>query len=188
MSFRKRNVAINPGGSNIQSSGSPRSPTGNRVPIPRPGTSGNPISLLPPGLRPSPLDGRPTTSTGTSSLDERLAGHGGLALGTSLLLEENGTTDYASILLKNFAAEGLVQGHIVHIMGVGEQWARELPGCVGSEGGQQQDGGRPFKEPSSEKMKIAWSSTVYHCSWKVLSEHFHRNTLLYSTLYILPYI
>lgn len=151
MSFRKRNVAINPGGFNIQT---PGSPTANRGPIHRSGSSGHSVSL-PPGIRPSPVDGRPTTSTGTSSLDERLAGHGGLNLGTSLLLEENGTTDHAGILLKNYAAEGLVQGHIVHVMGVGEQWTRELPGCVGVEGGQ--DGGNPSKEKSSsEKMKIAW--------------------------------
>ncbi|EAQ87965.1 hypothetical protein CHGG_04584 [Chaetomium globosum CBS 148.51] len=50
---------------------------------------------LAPGIRPSPLDGRPTTSTGTSSLDQLLAGHGGLPLGTCLLVEEQGTTDFS---------------------------------------------------------------------------------------------
>lgn len=108
---------------------------------------------LPPGVRPSPLDGRLTTSTGTLSLDGLLAGHAGLTLGTSLLIEESGTTDYAGTLLRYFAAEGLVQGHTIHVVGVGEQWARELPGLIGT-AGSREEGKRKPKE--HDNLKIAW--------------------------------
>ena len=103
-----------------------------------------------PGVRPSTIDGRAVTSTGTSTLDTLLAGHGGLALGSSLLIEENGTTDYAGALLRFYAAEGLLQGHHVHVVGLPEQWGRELPGNVES---SEKKG---TSSESSEKMKIAW--------------------------------
>lgn len=99
MSFRKRAVVIGQSGSNS---------------TPFSSTAAN--KTLPAGLRPSPLDGRLTTSTGTHSLDSLLAGHAGLALGTSLLIEEHGTTDFAGYLARYFAAEGVVQGHQVHVL------------------------------------------------------------------------
>src|SRR5947209_16150679 len=110
MSFRKRNVAVS-------------SPKDQEV---RPGKAQEDASWT--GTRPSPLDGRLTTSTGTHSLDGLLAGHAGLALGTSLLVEEHGTTDFAGYLARYFAAEGVVQGHQVHVLGMHEGWGRELPG------------------------------------------------------------
>ncbi len=103
-----------------------------------------------PGTRPSPLDGRLTTSTGTPTLDNLLAGHAGLAGGNSLLIEETGTTDFAGSLLRYYAAEGVVQGHIVHVVGVGQQWGRTLPGLIGA--GEGEDKG----SKKGEKMKIAW--------------------------------
>lgn len=150
MSFRKRNLGL--------SSSSPRSPTSSSS---NDGVDKVEASAIPtkslahiPGVRPSPLDGRPTTSTGTPSLDAVLAGHSGLALGNSLLIEELGTTDYAGALLRFYAAEGLVQGHTVHVVGVGEQWGRELPGLVGpAEDHSKVDS--PGKE-KTERMKIAW--------------------------------
>ncbi|TFA97502.1 Elongator complex protein 4 [Trichoderma ghanense] len=105
-----------------------------------------------PGARPSPHDGRLTTSTGTSSLDQLLAGHAGLPLGTSLLLEESGTTDFGGILLRYFAAEGLVQGHSVHVLGFGDHWRRELPGLA-AEGRSKES---KSSGSSDGKMKIAW--------------------------------
>ncbi|KAL8694849.1 MAG: hypothetical protein Q9218_000609 [Villophora microphyllina] len=107
-----------------------------------------------PGVRPSPLDGRLTTSTGTSSLDD-LLGHSGFVLGNSILVEEDGTTEFGTTLLRYFAGEGVVQGHKVHIVGVGEPWGRELPGIAGPAGGNTS------KLESStgaekERMKIAW--------------------------------
>jgi len=106
-----------------------------------------------PGVRASPIDGRPTTSTGVPSLDGILAGHAGLALGTSLLIEESGTTDYSGALLRYYAAEGIVQGHHIHLLGMGEQWTRDLPGFVGS-ADVREAGARRVE--TQEKMKIAW--------------------------------
>jgi elongator complex protein 4 len=131
MSFRRRNIGL--------SSGSPRNLDASlKVP-----------AVLLPGVRPSPLDGRPTTSTGTSTLDGLLAGHAGLAIGTSLIVEESGTTDYAGALLRFYAAEGLVQGHHVHVVGLPEQWGRNLPGLTGS-------AQTVASSATQDKMKIAW--------------------------------
>ena len=120
---------------------------------PQPSSRDSPSKTIP-GVRPSPLDGRPTTSTGAQSFDELLGGHAGLALGNSLLIEEHGTTDFAGSLLRYYAAEGVVQGHKVHVVGMDEQWARELPGLIGSTG---DDGGKGLSPSADkEKMKIAW--------------------------------
>ena len=132
MSFRKRNVVV------ASPNNTSATPTAKSVEQP-----------LQPGIRPSPLDGRPTTSTGTRSLDTLLAGHAGLALGTSLLIEENGTTDFGGSLLRYYAAEGVLQGHHVHVLGVHDGWAKDLPGLATS--GDAKKVGR-----EEEKMKIAW--------------------------------
>lgn len=138
MSFRKRNVGL-------------AGPSSTPAPPKDP-----PITLASvPGMRPSPLDGRPTTSTGTQALDDLLAGYAGLALGNSLLIEESGTTDFAGALLRYYAAEGVVQGHRVYVVGVGEQWGRELPGLVGA-GGAVLKAGEAGAAVEKEKMKIAW--------------------------------
>jgi elongator complex protein 4 len=110
--------------------------------------------LLSPGVRPSPLDGKLTISTGIRSLDSIVAGgHGGLPLGTSLLIEETGTADFGGLLLRYFAAEGLVQGHDIHALGYSEAWKADLPALAD----------RPQLEaidtdltPGQEQMKIAW--------------------------------
>lgn len=147
MAFRKRNVALTrsdltSGSSNPSiPGGSPASP---KESIPQPV----------PGVRPSPIDGRPTTSTGTPSLDAILAGHAGLPLGNSLLVEESGTTDYAGALLRFYAAEGVVQGHCVHVVGMGEAWGRELPGL--SDRGEDGRRKKSLGDKESERMKIAW--------------------------------
>lgn len=109
-------------------------------------------NALPQGTRPSPHDGRTTTSTGTQSLDQLLAGHAGLPMGTSLLLEETGTTDFGGVLLRYYAAEGLVQGHHVHVLGYDDSWRRELPG-LGSAG---KDKTSKTESSADSKMKIAW--------------------------------
>jgi elongator complex protein 4 len=140
MAFRKRNVALS------------RAPADGDAPN-VPAALSKPVSIQPiPGVRPSPIDGRPTTSTGTPSLDSILAGHAGLPLGTSLVIEESGTTDYAGALLRFYAAEGVVQGHKVHVVGMGEVWGRELPGITEERG----DSGRREGKERAEKMKIAW--------------------------------
>jgi elongator complex protein 4 len=98
------------------------------------------------------LDGRLTTSTGTTSLDGILAGHSGLPLGSSLLVEEHGTTDFSGNLLRYYAAEGLVQGHQVHVLGYPEAWKHELPAV------SSKKDSTASKAPiqNDEKMKIAW--------------------------------
>ena len=140
MAFRKRNVGIS---RSIPGSGSASS------------SLITPSASPPlPSVRPSPIDGRPTTSTGTPSFDGILAGHAGLALGSSILIEESGTTDFAGALLRYYTAEGVVQGHKVHVIGVGEQWGRELPGLAGVLGGGTDNDGSG--EEKKERMKIAW--------------------------------
>lgn len=134
MSFRKRNAVISASASTQKAVHSRSQPH------------------AVPGLRPSPLDGRLTTSTGTASLDSILAGHAGLPLGTTLLVEEHGTTDFAGMLLKYYAAEGLVQGHQVHVLGYSDAWKYELPAVsTKSEGAATKSSSQ-----SDEKMKIAW--------------------------------
>ena len=128
MSFRKRSVGV--GGGDIVSK----------------------ERLIARGTRPSPLDGRLTTSTGTRSLDSLLAGHAGLALGNSLLIEESGTTDFSGTLLRYYASEGILQGHQIHVFGMNETWARDLPGLSGEEASAKTE----EKRSSDEKMKIAW--------------------------------
>jgi len=132
MSFRKRNVVI--------------AQPGNAAPV----SKEEKASVL--GVRPSPLDGRATISTGTRSLDNLLAGHAGLVLGTSLLIEESGTTDFGGALLRYYGAEGVVQGHHVHCLGVGESWSRELPGIAAVEKSPRTED----KKLAEDKMKIAW--------------------------------
>lgn len=133
MAFRKRNIALSRTGSETQPPTAPTSPNSIQAPH---------------GVRPSPIDGRPTTSTGIPSLDAILAGHAGLPLGNSLVIGESGTTDYAGALLRFYAAEGVVQGHRVHVVGMGEVWGRELPGLVVGKEDERKEKG--------EKMKIAW--------------------------------
>ncbi|KAG9929282.1 paxneb protein, partial [Aureobasidium melanogenum] len=140
MSFRKRNIGVQR--SPVASSSADVSVETNTAPAPTAS-----------GIRPSPLTGQPTTSTGAYSLDSLLGGHAGLALGSSLLVEESGTTDFAGALLRYYAAEGIIQSHTVHLVGAGEQWIKDLPGLVGdAEAAEAQ------KQAKSDekKMKIAW--------------------------------
>lgn len=133
MAFRKRNVTVGRSSSNA-------SPATHQLP-----------ESAAPGVRPSPLTSHAVTSTGAPSLDSLLGGHAGLALGSSLLVEESGSTDFSGALLRYFAAEGICQGHVVHIVGAGEQWVRELPGVSDDKGREKKT-----KTADEEKMKIAW--------------------------------
>ncbi|KAI5778659.1 paxneb superfamily protein [Geopyxis carbonaria] len=86
------------------------------------------------------------------SLDSLLAGHSGLALGCSLLIEEPGTTDYGGALLRYYAAEGIMQSHTVTVVGFSESWVRSLPGVTG-DASLEKPSARPAE---GERMKIAW--------------------------------
>lgn len=147
MAFRKRNIGIG------RQPASPASPVVAEAPTP--------VDQLP-GVRPSPLTSHPVTSTGAPSVDGLLGGHSGLALGSSLLIGEHDTTDYAGALLRYYAAEGILQGHVVHIVGVGEGWVRELPGLADARYMRRQEQERQEKatetsdKAAQDRMKIAW--------------------------------
>ncbi|KAF2688252.1 PAXNEB-domain-containing protein [Lentithecium fluviatile CBS 122367] len=147
MAFRKRNVALKRAPSGETNDNALLDPSSSPPATPATASASNPPT---PGVRPSPVDGRPTTSTGTPSLDGILAGHAGLPLGTSLLIGENGTTEYATPLLRFYAAEGVVQGHKVHVVGMDEVWGRMLPGIA------EERGSGKKREDAKERMKIAW--------------------------------
>jgi elongator complex protein 4 len=145
MAFRKRNIAIG------RQPASPASPT--TTP-----DAPTPIDQLP-GVRPSPLTSHPVTSTGAPSIDGLLGGHGGLALGSSLLIGEHDTTDFAGALLRYYAAEGILQGHVVHVVGVGEGWTRELPGLADARYLRKQEQENKVADTdkaAQDRMKIAW--------------------------------
>jgi elongator complex protein 4 len=133
MSFRKRNVVLSQAGSDIPA-------------------STKTLSQSLPGVKPSPVTGSQTTSTGTASLDKLLGLGAGLALGSSVLIEEEGTTDFASSLLKCFAAEGMVQGHSVFV--VSPEGSFVLPEVVEDSSSKSKDPGGNGGD--KERMKIAW--------------------------------
>lgn len=152
MSFRKRNTVIS--AAQPPQTPSPPKPATAR-PKPPPSKA---EEKLPDGVRLSALDGgRLTISTGTSSLDSLLAGYAGLPMGTCLMVEEHGTTDFSGVLMRYYAAEGLVQGHRVHVLGFDENWRYELPGVADAKALTGAIGHHPrFPPPSEDKMKIAW--------------------------------
>lgn len=138
MAFRKRNVALGQ--------------TREHVELDQPTDAGSPKSL-PLGVRPSPLTAHLTTSTGTASLDSLLGGHAGLVLGSNLLIEESGTTDFAGALLRFYAAQGICHGHALHVVGAGDGWVRDLPGLVDE---SSRRSSRSSGVSDGDKMKIAW--------------------------------
>ena len=78
----------------------------------------------------------------------------GLPLSSSLLIEEHGTGNYAGVLLRQYVAEGVVQGHRIWIGGVGETWWRGIPGL--SRRVEQRGETDSVTREVEEKMKIAW--------------------------------
>lgn len=101
-------------------------------PTTQPSAKGPEIPNL--GVIPSPVTSQPTVSTGCSDLDKILH-HLGLPLGNILLVEESGTTDFTSVLLRNFAAQGVMHSRAekkspCHVVVVGPPaiWAKDLPG------------------------------------------------------------
>jgi len=157
MAFRKRNIAISQIVSNRDSQTDTDSTEKDRL---ADVTRTVPIAKLPSGVKLSSLSSQPITSTGSASLDSYLGGHGGILLGSSILVEETGPTDFAGTLLKLFAAEGVVQGHHVHVVGVPDQWTRELPGIYARSKETSKSSSTDLLKSNEslrdEKMKIAW--------------------------------
>ncbi|CAR23625.1 Elongator subunit ELP4 [Lachancea thermotolerans CBS 6340] len=102
-------------------------------------TKGLELDASHPGIRPSPATSQPATSTGCRDLDKTL-GHMGLPIGQTLLIQEQGTTDFSSVLVKCFAAQGIVHNRVegsnafVHgnthlvVLTLNQFFAKELPG------------------------------------------------------------
>ncbi|KAK9385865.1 Elongator complex protein 4 [Lipomyces mesembrius] len=146
MSFRKRNTPIT---SHRTPSASSPSPSAQ---IKTPGCPQQSKFSRPSTLIPSYL----THSTGTASLDKLLM-HGGQPLGTSLLVIEDSATDFASVIARCYASQGVANSDVVVAVGAGARWGVELPAPV--EGNKvdkttisvQSDPGREAKD-----LKIAW--------------------------------
>ena len=110
------------------------------------GKSGPVPSGIKPGLN-------PLVSTGTSTLDALLSPAAGLPVSSSLLIEEEGTGNYGGVILRQYIAEGVVQGDKIWIGGIGQQWWRGVPGL--SKEDKAKFSNDAVREVS-EKMKIAW--------------------------------
>src|SRR5438045_3735693 len=104
----------------------------------------------PVGIKPSLT---PLISTGTATLDALLSPSSGLPVSSALLIEEDGTGNYSGVLLRQYVAEGVVQGNNVWIGGTGEAWWRGVPGVSKHE--KAVKSADTVKE-IEEKMKIAW--------------------------------
>jgi len=123
-----------------------------------------------PGVRPSLITSQPTVSTGCADLDKILQ-HQGLPVGQSLLVEESGTTDFASVILRSFTSQGVIHNRInkgefnCHsiIVGLTPDWAKELPGLYkGSSKDQKKakiienESKVSVSNLANDDMKIAW--------------------------------
>lgn len=206
MSFRRRNEPL-------VARGPAREIPGRPVPVREgregpdrglPGRSVQPkkVEKLPnPGVRPSRETSVPTISTGTKDLDWMLI-HQGLPLGTSLLVEESGTTDFAAVLLRAFAAQGVIHSrankshlhcHVV-VVGVSPAWVKDLPGPFKDRKEQKkaklaQDALRVSVANMAEKdLKIAWRYGVHAKSAEseVVRENAHYTTQFDITQRLVP--
>ncbi|KAK9480388.1 Elongator complex protein 4 [Lipomyces japonicus] len=128
-------------------------------------TSSSPVSPVSKFRRPSTLvPSYITHSTGTSSLD-RLLLHDGLPLGTSLLVFESGSTDFASVIARCYAAQGVANGDTVVAIGTHARWGHELPAPAdpASKSSKRRAPSNNLNlsslvpgGPSEKEMKIAW--------------------------------
>ncbi|QLG74953.1 hypothetical protein HG535_0H02800 [Zygotorulaspora mrakii] len=91
-----------------------------------------------PGIRPSPASSQQTTSTGSFDLD-RVLGHMGLPLGNSMIIKEQGTTEFSAVLCKLFAAQGIMHTRVENlssrsdnthlcVISANQGFSKELPG------------------------------------------------------------
>lgn len=118
------------------------------------------------GVKASVQTSHPTISTGSENLDS-LLGHNGLPLGSMLLVEETGATDFSSVLLRSFASQGILHQRLpqgggstrVVVVGQDETWGKELPGLYVDK--KQKKMQKVEEEESkvtvsNKNMKIAW--------------------------------
>ncbi|KAK9234879.1 Elongator complex protein 4 [Lipomyces kononenkoae] len=139
MSFRKRNTPI------VSTQTPPKS---YQSPSPNEPVSGS-QSTRSSTLLPSYI----THSTGTASLDKLLL-HGGQPLGTSLLVIEDGATDFASVIARCYASQGIANSDVVVAVGTHPRWGLELPAPVED---TKVDKKSPlFPSETARDLKIAW--------------------------------
>lgn len=134
-----------------------------------PGPGADPWAQVP-GIKPLPITSQPTVSTGLADLDKILA-HQGLPLQTSLLVEELGATDFSLVLLRAFAAQGVVHSRVLktspasHVVVVGAPptWVADLPGPYLGLAREQKKAQQAKKSAevsvanlAERDMKIAW--------------------------------
>ncbi|KAI5970849.1 ELP4 [Candida margitis] len=145
------------------SSISRRGPTVKQTPTTTPEVS----ILDSPAVRPSLITSQPTISTGSSDLDKILL-HQGLPLGHSLLVEESGTTDFASVLLRTFVSQGIIHNRIapnqlnshVIVLGLSPLWSNDLPGLYKGSSKDQKKAKIAENESKVSVSNIAHGSNV----------------------------
>lgn len=107
-----------------------------------------------PRCRPSLVNSAACITSGSRTLDQALL-HGGVPLGSVILVEEHGSTDFASCILKGFAAHGIQESRSnspAHLVCVGiDQWLRVMPSVAALNSSDAEQ-----KQSESCPMKIAW--------------------------------
>ncbi|KAK9449183.1 Elongator complex protein 4 [Limtongia smithiae] len=153
MSFRKRNEPITPRSAIPSSTQSLQLPSATSAARPSRTSSTSPWSFS----RPSTLLPRhETVSTGTASLDKLLL-HGGIPLGTSLLILEEASTDFAAVPARCYAAQGVANGEYVITVTSDDRWAARLPAAATSKSREQQSTpSAAAASTTSDDLRIAW--------------------------------
>lgn len=124
-----------------------------------------------PGIKPSIiLSNINCVSTGTKDIDTILV-HGGLPVNCSLLIEEDGSTDFSGVLLKRYVSQGIIQNRkankiINHciVIGMENTFGNELPDVYAGNSKerkkklvQEQEGKLSVSNINAgNELKIAW--------------------------------
>lgn len=184
MSFRKRGEVLGGGPAPqrvpqaptplrqgvVPSRGPPAPPTSSmlrRGPIAKQASTPEASILDNVAVRPSLITSQPTVSTGSADLDKILL-HQGLPLGHSLLVEESGTTDFASVLLRAFASQGVMHNRIapnqlnshVIVLGLSPLWSNDLPGLYKGSSKEQKKAKIAENESKVSVSNIAHGSNI----------------------------
>ena len=102
-----------------------------------------------PGIRYSSSRGGRVISSGTPTLDSLLSSYGGIPLGSMVLVEEQGTTDFASVIMRCAASQGVVFDQPVWVGGVDRPWNFDCPGISTSSA-------KRTATSSDSELRIAW--------------------------------
>lgn len=124
-----------------------------------------------PGLKPSiALSNINCVSTGTKDIDTILI-HGGLPVNCSLLIEEDGSTDFSGVLLKRYVSQAIVQNRKTNkvvnhciVVGMENTFGNELPDIYAGNSKerkkklvQEQEGKLSVSNINAgNELKIAW--------------------------------